>query len=76
MEYPKKRLERFSSLFCSGSDSRLLMLSIGLIVSDLTQYGPFLLWVLWALASAAYANFLVRIGLVHRHYGAGDRPES
>ncbi len=76
MEYPKKRLERFFSLFCAGSDSRLLMLSIGLIVSDLTKYDPFLLWLLWALAAAAYANFLVRIGLVHRHYGAGDGPES
>jgi phosphatidylglycerophosphate synthase len=74
--YPKKRLERFFSLFCAGSDSRLLMLSIGLVVSDLTEYGPFLLWLLWALAFAAYANFLLRIGLVHRHYGAGDRPES
>ena len=74
--YPKRRLERFFGLFCGGSDSRLLMLSIGLVVTELTGYGPFLLWLLWALAAAAYANFLVRIRLIHRHFGAGDRPES
>ncbi len=75
MNYPKSRLERFFSLFCAGSDSRLLMLSIGLVVSDLTGNGSFLLWLLWALAATAYVNFLVRIGLVYRHFGAGDRPK-
>ena len=73
--YPKRRLERLLGLFCAGSDSRLLMLSIGLIVSELTGDGSFLLWLLWALAAATYVNFLIRIGLVHRHFGADDRPE-
>jgi phosphatidylglycerophosphate synthase len=76
MGYPKRRLEKLFGLFCSGSDSRLLMLSIGLAVSDLTVDGLFLLWLLWALAAAAYVNFLVRIGLVYRHFRAGDPPES
>jgi len=76
MGYPKRRLEKLFGLFCSGSDSRLLMLSIGLAVSDLTGDGLFLLWLLWALAAAAYVNFLVRIGLVYRHFRAGDPPES
>ena len=74
--YPKRRLEKLFSLFCAGSDTRLLMLSIGLVVSDLTEDGSFLLWLLWALAAAAYVNFLVRIGLVYRHFRAGDPPES
>ena len=74
--YPKRRLEKLFSLFCAGSDSRLLMLSIGLVVSDLTGDGSFLLWLLWALAAAAYVNFLVRIGLVYRHFRAGDPPQS
>jgi len=74
--YPKRRLEKLFGLFCSGSDSRLLMLSIGLAVSDLTGDGLFLLWLLWALAAAAYVNFLVRIGLVYRHFGSGNPPES
>ena len=68
MGYPKRRLERWFGLFCSGSDSRLLMLSIGLVVSELTGEGLFLLWLLWALAVVAYVNFVVRIGLVYRHY--------
>ena len=74
--YPKRRLEKLFSLFCAGSDSRLLMLSIGLVVSDLTGDGSFLLWLLWALAAAAYVNFLVRIGLVYRHFRSGNPPES
>ena len=73
--YPKRQLEGLLGLFCAGSDSRLLMLSIGLVVSELTGDGSFLLWILWALAAATYVNFLIRIGLVHRHFGADDRPE-
>jgi phosphatidylglycerophosphate synthase len=76
MGYPKRRLEKLFGLFCSGSDSRLLMLSIGLVVSDLTGEGSFLLWLLWALAAAVCVNFLVRIGLVYRHFGSGNPPES
>jgi phosphatidylglycerophosphate synthase len=76
MGYPKRRLESLFGLFCAGSDSRLLMLSIGLIVGEFTGDGSFLLWLLWALAAATYINFLIRIGLVHRHFGADDRPES
>lgn len=74
--YPKRRLEKLFGLFCAGSDSRLLMLSIGLVVSDLTGEDSFLLWLLWALAAAACVNFLVRIGLVYRHFGSGNPPES
>ena len=76
MGYPKRRFEQLFSLFCAGSDGRLLMLSIGLVVSELTTDGSFLLWLLWALAAAAYVNFLVRIGLVYRHFRAGDSTES
>jgi len=76
MAYPKRRLERLFCLFCAGSESRLLVLSIGLIVSDLTGDGSFLLWVLWALAGAACVNFLVRIGLVCRHFKDGDPTKS
>ena len=76
MGYPKRRLERLFGLFCAGSDARLLMLSIGLVVSELTGDGLFLLWLLWGLAAAAYANFLVRIGLVYRHFGTDVRPKS
>ncbi len=74
--YPKRRLEKLFSLFCAASDTRQLMLSIGLVVSDLTGDGLFLLWLLWALAAAAYVNFLVRIGLVYRHFRAGDPTKS
>ena len=76
MGYPKRRFEKLFGLFCSGSDGRLLMLSIGLVVSELTSDGLFLLWLLWALAAAAYVNFLVRVGLVYRHFRAGDSTES
>ena len=76
MGYPKRRFEKLFGLFCSGSDSRLLILSIGLVVSDLTGDGLFLLWLLWALAAAACVNFLVRIGLVYRHFRAGDPTKS
>ena len=76
MGYPKRRLERWFYLFSAGSDGRLLMLSGGLVVSELTGNGSFLLWLLWALAAATYINFLVRIGTIYRHFGAGDGPES
>ncbi len=74
--YPKRRLEKLFGLFCSGSDTRLLLLSIGLVVSDLTGDSSFLFWLLWALAVATYVNFLVRIGLVYRHFNAGGPIES
>ncbi len=74
--YPKRRLERLFCLFCAGSEGRLLMLSLGLVVSELTGDGLHLLWLLWALAAAAYINFLVRIGLVYRHYRTRDPTES
>lgn len=73
--YPKRRLERLFCLFSAGSEGRLLVLSIGLVVSELTGNGLHLLWLVWALAAAAYLNFLVRIGLVYRHYRTGDPAE-
>jgi phosphatidylglycerophosphate synthase len=72
MAYPKRRLERIFCVFCAGSEARLLMLSIGLAVSEFTGEGFFLLWLLWALAAGTYVNFLFRIGLVYRHFGAED----
>jgi hypothetical protein len=30
--------------------------------------------VVWALAAVVSLNFLVRIGLICRHFGAGERP--
>ena len=74
--YPKRRLESLLGLFCAGSDSRLLMLSTGLIVSEISGDGSYLLWLVWALAAATYVNFLIRIGLIHRHFGADNRLES
>jgi phosphatidylglycerophosphate synthase len=76
IEYPKRRLEWLFCLFCAGSESRLLWLSIGLVLSTFTGDGMHLLWLMWALAAAAYGNFLVRIGLVYRHFKAGDSAES
>jgi phosphatidylglycerophosphate synthase len=76
MAYPKRRLEWLFCLFCAGSEGRLLWLSIGLVVSELTGDGLYLLWLLWALAAAACVNFLVRIGLVYRHFRAGDPDKS
>lgn len=75
MAYPKRRYERLFGLFCAGSDSRLLMLSFGLIVSALTVNGLYLLWLLWALAVATYVNFFVRVGLIHRHFGSENSTE-
>ena len=75
MAYPRRRIERLFGPFCASSESRLLMLSIGLIVSEFTGDASFLLWLLWALAAAAYINFLVRIGLIYRNFGAGDHPK-
>ena len=72
--YPKRRLESLFGLFSAGSDSRLLILSIGLVVSELTLDGSFLLWLLWALAVASYVNFLIRMAQIHRHFGADDSP--
>jgi phosphatidylglycerophosphate synthase len=68
MAYLKRRLERSFSLFSAGSDSRLLMLSIGLVVSELKGNGLLLLWLMWVLAAVAYVNFIVRIGLVYQHF--------
>ena len=75
MGYPKRRLERVFAPFCAGSESRMLMLSIGLIVSEVIGDASFLLWLLWALAAATYVNFLVRIALIYRNFGVGDHPK-
>lgn len=66
--YPKRRLEKIFGLFCAGSDSRLLVLSLGLIISDLTGNSLILLWILWMLTAAIYLNFLVRIRLIYKHF--------
>jgi phosphatidylglycerophosphate synthase len=76
MGYPKRKLERLFSLFCAGSEGRLLMLSLGLVVGDLTGDGSIMLWVLWTLAVAVSLNFLVRVGLICRHFKDGERPDS
>jgi phosphatidylglycerophosphate synthase len=70
--YPKRRLESLFSPVSAGSDSRLLLLSIGLVVSELTGNGQFLLWLLAAVAMVGYGNFLVRIALVYRHFRNED----
>ena len=69
MNYPKRRLERLLCHFCAGSDSRLLMLSIGLILSELTGNSLLLLWLIWVLAAVIYINVLIRVGLIYRHFG-------
>ena len=73
MGYPKRRLEKLFSLFCGGADSRLLLLSIALVVSDITGDERFLLWLVLILAALCYLNFIVRIGLVYKHFGT-DKP--
>lgn len=70
--YPKRRLERLFGPFSAGSDSRLLVLSIGLILSEVTGSGQLLLWLMGALAAVAYVNFVVRIVLVYRHFKTKD----
>ena len=72
VNYPKRKLERLFGPFCAGSDSRLLMLSIGLVVASVTGQYELLLWLLWAMAAATYTNFVVRVGLVHRHFRTAD----
>jgi phosphatidylglycerophosphate synthase len=72
VNYPKRKLEGLFGPFCAGSDSRLLMLSIGLVVASVTGHYELLLWLLWALAAATYTNFVVRVGLVHRHFRTAD----
>jgi phosphatidylglycerophosphate synthase len=75
MGYPKRRLEKLFGL-CAGSEGRLLLLSIGLVVSNVTEDGLLLLWLLRGLAAAAYINFLIRIGLVYKHFRAEASSES
>jgi hypothetical protein len=70
--YPKRKLERLFGPFCAGSDTRLLVLSIGLVVASVTGHFELLLWLLWALAAATYTNFIVRVGLVYRHFRTAD----
>ena len=48
------------------------MLSIGLVVSELTGDGSILLWLLWALAGAVFLNVFVRIGMVCRHFSVAN----
>jgi phosphatidylglycerophosphate synthase len=74
MGYPKRKLERLFSFFCAGSEGRLLILSLGLVVGDLAGDSSIMLRVVWALAAVVSLNFLVRIGLICRHFGAGERP--
>jgi phosphatidylglycerophosphate synthase len=74
--YPKRRLERFFCLFSAGSDNRLLMLSLGLVVSALTGNAQLLVWLMWAMAALVYLNFFTRILLIYRHYGTEDDIQS
>jgi phosphatidylglycerophosphate synthase len=76
MGYPKRRLERWFCPCSAGSEARLLMLSIGLVVSEFTGDGSILLWLLWALAGAVFLNVFVRIGMICRHFKTGDPADS
>jgi phosphatidylglycerophosphate synthase len=72
MNYPKRQLERLLSHFCAGSDGRLLMLSIGLIVSELSGNYLLLLWLMWILAVLTYINTFIRVGLIYKQFGARE----
>lgn len=66
--YPKRRLERWFCFLSAGSETRLLILSIGLLASVAIGDASILLWMVWALTGVTYLNFLVRLALIHRHF--------
>ncbi len=66
--YPKRRLEPLFCFLSAGSESRLLILSIGLLASVATGDASILLSLLWALAGVTYLNFLVRLAVIHSHF--------
>lgn len=72
MSYPKRRFEPLFATVCAGSDGRLLLLSLGLIVAGAAGEPRYLLWLIWCLAIATGMNFLVRIGLIVRHFSDED----
>ena len=72
MSYPKRRLEPLFATVCAGSDSRLLLLSLGLIVAGTAGEPRYLLWLIWCLAIATGTNFVVRMGLIVRHFSDED----
>ncbi|MFP6616440.1 MAG: CDP-alcohol phosphatidyltransferase family protein [Candidatus Hydrogenedentota bacterium] len=73
--YPKRELEKLFGFLCAGSDSRLLMLSTGLVVSELTGNASILLWLLRIWAVVMYVNFILRIWLIRRHFDREDTAE-
>lgn len=76
MDYPKRKLERLFSLFCAGSDSRLLMLSVGLLASELSGNPSILLWLFQIWTVAMGLNFALRIGLIYHHFNSENKIES
>ena len=69
MNYPKRKLEPVFAFVCSGSDARLLVLSIGVIAAVLSRDATLLLWTVWGLAGVTYINFIVRVVQIARHFG-------
>jgi phosphatidylglycerophosphate synthase len=58
--YPKRLWEPFFSWFSSGSDGRLLVLTLGMLATVITGSTEALLITLWALAAACATNLAWR----------------
>lgn len=66
--YPKRHLEPVFAWFSAGSDTRLLVLSLGFATAQLGGDPRIALWTMATLAVATLLNFVVRILQVSRHF--------
>jgi len=64
--YPKRKVEGLFTWICSGSDVRLLYLSVGILLISLTGSSTFLFWILLSLTLSLYLNFLFRLRKVRQ----------
>ena len=59
--YPKKRAEPFFSWLCAGSDTRLLLLSLGIFAYAISGYAAIVQWLMIIQSVLLGLNFLFRL---------------
>lgn len=73
--YPKRLWEPFFSWFSSGSDGRLLVLTLGMLATVITGSTESLLITLWALAAACATNLAWRTLVLARFIRSQGLPQ-
>ncbi len=76
MSYPKRRLESVFAVLSAGSDARLLVLTLAVVIAQIGEEAVWVLDAMWGLAILTYVNLVVRVIQIARHFRSDVAPKS